>query len=63
VFAVWSRVPLPLPLGELASQEVRAPEEVSRSYRATRDMMRVQESVQQLRPGEWHAVVLELEHN
>ena len=34
----------------------------SRPYVATRDMKRVQQSVQQLRPEDWHAVVLELDH-
>jgi hypothetical protein len=34
----------------------------SQPYVATRDMKRVQQSVQQLRPEDWHAVVLELDH-
>jgi hypothetical protein len=29
---------------------------------AMRDMKRVQQSVQQLRPEDWHSVVLELDH-
>jgi hypothetical protein len=38
---------------------------ISRSVRAgetTRDMKRVQQAVQQLRPEDWYAVVLELDH-
>jgi hypothetical protein len=61
LFAVWSRVPPPLPLHELfrlAGGEGL----VSPAYRATRNLERVQESVQQLRPEDWHAVVLELDH-
>src|SRR5262249_33725523 len=59
-FAVWSREPLPLEKAvELARGE---PGAVSPSYRATRNMERVQESVRQLRREDWHAVVLELDH-
>ncbi|MCI0463644.1 MAG: serine/threonine-protein kinase [Gemmataceae bacterium] len=58
--AVWSRAPLSLAeLHSLAGQKDR---EVSRPYLATRDMKRVQESVQRLRPEDWYAVVLELDH-
>ena len=39
------------------------PPPTSRPYVATRDMKRIQQSVQRLRPGDWHAVVLELEHS
>jgi serine/threonine-protein kinase len=62
LFAVWSRVPLPLPLEELVRMVRGGREPVSQSYRATRNMERVQASVQQLRPEDWRAVVLELEH-
>ena len=64
LFAVWTRQPLSLPLGQLHSliecKEGDPP--ASRPYIATRDMKRVQQSVQQLRPDDWHAVVLELDH-
>ena len=64
LFAVWSRQPLPLRLDRLHSlvepKGKKTP--ASRPYIATRDMKRVQQSVQQLQPGDWHAVVLELEH-
>jgi hypothetical protein len=33
-----------------------------RSSQATRKMVKVKQSVEKLSPGEWHAVVLELEH-
>jgi tRNA A-37 threonylcarbamoyl transferase component Bud32 len=59
--AVWSRGPLSL---EKALELTRGDQDaVSPPYRATRDMERVQASVQQLRPEDWHAVVLELGHD
>jgi hypothetical protein len=65
VFAVWSRQPLRLRLHQLHSivgtREGSAP--ASRPYVATRDMKRVQQSVEQLRPEDRHAVVLELDHD
>jgi serine/threonine protein kinase len=64
LLAVWTRQPLSLPLDELHGLVERkngdAP--ASRPYVATRDMKRVQQSVRQLKPDDWHAVVLELEH-
>jgi tRNA A-37 threonylcarbamoyl transferase component Bud32 len=63
LFAVWSRVPLSLPLEELARMARGDSDPVSRPYRATRNMERVQASVQQLRPEDWRAVVLELDHS
>jgi serine/threonine protein kinase len=62
LFAVWSRVPLRLPLEELFRLARGDNDPVSPSYRATRNMERVQASVQQLRPEDWRAAVLELEH-
>jgi serine/threonine protein kinase len=60
LFAVWSRMPLPL---ETAVKLTRGDNEaVSPLYRATRDMERVQESVRRLRREDWHAAVLRLEH-
>jgi serine/threonine protein kinase len=64
VFAVWSRQPLSLGLDQLQSLLDRKQESspASAPYVATRDMKRVQQSVQQLHPDDWHAVVLELDH-
>jgi hypothetical protein len=62
VFAVWGRRPLPLRPEELTSLAERGEVPGSRPYRATRDMKRVRDSVQQLRPDDWHAAVLELDH-
>jgi serine/threonine-protein kinase len=64
LFAVWTRQPLPLRLDELHSLVARKEGDppASRPYVATRDMKRVQQSVQQLRAEDWHAVVLELDH-
>jgi tRNA A-37 threonylcarbamoyl transferase component Bud32 len=62
LFAVWSRVPLPLPLEELFRLAREEKEPVSPAYRSTRNMERVQASVQQLRPADWRAVVVELDH-
>ena len=65
LFAVWTRQPLPLRLDQLHSLVERKAGDTpaSRPYVATRDMKRVQQSVQQLRPEDWHAVVLELDHS
>ena len=64
LFAVWTRQPLPLRLDQLHSlvERKHGDSPASRPYVATRDMKRVQQSVQQLRPEDWHAVVLELDH-
>jgi serine/threonine protein kinase len=62
LFAVWSRAPLSLPLVELARMARGDGDPVSRPYRATRNMERVQASVQQLRAEDWRAAVLELDH-
>jgi serine/threonine protein kinase len=62
LFAVWSRVSLPLPVEELFQLAQGDAEPVSRSYRSTRNMELVQASVQQLRPEDWCAMVLELVH-
>jgi serine/threonine protein kinase len=60
--ALWSRQPLPLRLDALHS--LVQPRDDSRPgpYRATRDMVRVQQSLECLRPEDRHAVVLELDH-
>ena len=64
LFAVWTRQPFSLRLDQLHSLVERKDGDspASRPYVATRDMKRVQQSVQQLRPEDWHAVVLELDH-
>jgi tRNA A-37 threonylcarbamoyl transferase component Bud32 len=62
LFAIWSRGPLLLSLEELFRMARGENEPVSLAYRATRNMERVQASVQQLRPEDWHAVLLELDH-
>jgi hypothetical protein len=60
LFAVWSRAPLPL--DQAVALTRGEGDAVSPSYRATRNMERVQQSVRQLGPEDWHAVVLELNH-
>jgi hypothetical protein len=61
VFAVWSRVPLPLSLAEVA-QQASGEAPVSPAYRATRNLVLVEESVQRLPGEDWRAAVVELEH-
>jgi serine/threonine protein kinase len=63
LFALWTREPLPLNLDELRHVAERGELPVSGPYRATRDMVRVQEMVQHLGPYGWHAAVLELDHH
>jgi serine/threonine protein kinase len=63
LFALWSRTPLPLRLDELLSLAERGHLPGSSAYRATRDMVRMQESVNRLAPEDWHAVVLQLDHS
>jgi hypothetical protein len=61
LFAVWSRGPLSLPLAEVARQAAEeAP--VSPAYRATRNLVLVEESVQRLPGEDWRAAVVELDH-
>jgi serine/threonine protein kinase len=64
LFAVWTRQPLALRLDQLHSlvERKNGDSRASRPYVATRDMKRVQQSVQRLKPEDWHAVVLELDH-
>src|SRR5262249_61703238 len=61
LFAVWSRGPLPLSLAEVARQ-VAGEALVSPAYRATRNLVLVEESVQRLPGEDWRAAVVELEH-
>ena len=58
--AVWSRAPLPLSPEGL--RRLAGDDQVTGAYRATRDLERVQESVLDLVPEDWHALVLELDH-
>jgi hypothetical protein len=60
LIAFWSR--MPLPLHELTSLARTRAEGVSQSYCATRDMERVGGVVRKLPREDWHAVVLELDH-
>jgi serine/threonine protein kinase len=64
LFAVWSRQPLPLRVDELHSLVERKEGDppASRPYVATRDMKRVQQSVEQLRQEDWQTVALALDH-
>jgi hypothetical protein len=55
-------VPLPLRLDELRSLVEQGEMPSTGPYRATRDMARVQESVQSLASQDWQAAVLELNH-
>jgi hypothetical protein len=60
LFAFWSQAPLPLQQAlQWTSDHAR---HGSASYQATRNMERVQESVQRMQRKDWHAVVLELDH-
>jgi serine/threonine protein kinase len=60
--AVWTRRPLPLRLEQLPSLAEGGDPRASRPYRATRDMRRVQQSLEGLDRDDRHAVVLELDH-
>jgi serine/threonine protein kinase len=65
LFAIWSRQPLPLHLDRLRSlvesRGKRTP--TPRPYVATRDMKRVQQSVERLPADDWTAVSVELDHD
>ena len=64
LFAVWIRQPLSLRIDQLQSlvERKEGDSPASLPYVATRDMKRVHQSVQQLKPENWHAVVMELDH-
>jgi hypothetical protein len=62
LFAVWTREPSPLRPDQLRSLAGGEQGVGSRPYRATRDMKRVQQSVQQLPSDDRSVVVLELDH-
>jgi hypothetical protein len=60
--AVWTRRPLTLRPEQLPSLVEGGDMPASRPYRATRDMRRVQQSLEGLDRQDRHAVVLELDH-
>ena len=60
LFALWSQAPLPLRAEDLHSLAEAPGSPGSRPYRATRDIVRVQQAVQAADPGAWQAVVVEL---
>jgi serine/threonine protein kinase len=62
LLAVWTREPLPLRLDEVHALVETGGAPLSAAYRATRDMVRIQDSVRQLRPEDWGVAVLEVEH-
>jgi serine/threonine protein kinase len=62
LFAVWTRELLPLRLDEVHDLVESGSTPASAAYRATRDMVRIEEAVQQLRPHDWCAAVLKIEH-
>jgi serine/threonine protein kinase len=62
LFALWSREPLPLRPDELLTVAEQGKLPLSEPYRATRDMARVQSTVERLRPEDWSVAVLNLCH-
>jgi serine/threonine protein kinase len=61
LFAVWTRQPLPLALEQLSSIASESGN-VTRSYQATRDMKRVQQSIAALPGAAWSTAIVELNH-
>jgi serine/threonine protein kinase len=62
LIAIWSRRPLPLRVADLQGLVDQPALSQSRPYVVTRDMLRIQESLQQLPSAEWRAIALELDH-
>lgn len=62
VFAVWTMTPLAMGPEELRSLAEGKPGEVSRPYRATRDMVKVKEGLAGRPAGSWQVAVVELDH-
>lgn len=62
LFAIWSRRPLSLSLEQIHGAVTKGEVSLSGAYQATRNMVKVKQSVAQLPPGEWQAVVVELDH-
>ena len=59
---MWTRRPLPLQAAQLQGIADRGEVPASSPYRATRNMVKMKQSVEALWPDEWHAVVLEVDH-
>ena len=63
LFALWTRNALMLrPNDLLTIDDNTGDPTTSPQYRATRDMKTVRQSLQRLRPEDWYAIVLELDH-
>jgi hypothetical protein len=62
VFAVWSAEPGALPLAELSGLTEGQAGEPTRSYRATRDMVKVAKALAGRAHGSCQAAVVELDH-
>jgi serine/threonine protein kinase len=62
LFALWCREPLPLRLDELRSLTQSGTAPLSGAYVATRDIVRLRRSWEQLPPADRRVVVLEVEH-
>jgi serine/threonine protein kinase len=62
LFAVWTREPAPLRPEDLERVAGLEDARVSRAYRATRGMQKFRQSLERLPVGDYHAVVLELDH-
>ncbi len=62
LFAVWCRTALATPPEMLRGPVENGDLAASQSYRATRDMKRLKESIRQLRPEDWHAIIMKLDH-
>jgi hypothetical protein len=63
LFAVWTREPLPLGLPQLQGIVARHAMPATSPREATRNMVRIKQSAQELPPEDWYAVVLELDHD
>ncbi len=62
LFAVWTRTPFALRLDELRGLVGSEHTGGTGPYRATRDMVRVRDTLDQISPKDRHVVVLELDH-
>jgi hypothetical protein len=62
LFAVWTRDPLTMRLDDVHALVESGNARAAAPYRATRDMVRIQEAIRQLPPEAWAVAVLEIEH-
>jgi hypothetical protein len=62
LFAVWSRTRLPIETALVAKAPEMEESNGSQAYHATRDMRRIRETISDVPSRNWHAVVLELDH-